>query len=83
MLENKETFFALSTPMGRSATATIRINGEKALATLQQLSNKKKVDIKHAKNTLVNIYNKNNDLIDNVITTYYKKPKSYTGEDLV
>ena len=83
MLENKETFFALSTPMGRSATATIRINGEKALATLQQLSNKKKVDIKHAKNTLVNIYNKNNDLIDNVVTTYYKKPKSYTGEDLV
>lgn len=83
MLENKETFFALSTPMGRSATATIRINGEKALATLLQLSNKKKLDIKHAKNTLVNIYNKNNGLIDNVVTTYYKKPKSYTGEDLV
>ena len=83
MLENKETFFALSTPMGRSATATIRINGEKALATLLQLSNKKKLDIKHAKNILVNIYNKNNDLIDNVVTTYYKKPKSYTGEDLI
>ena len=83
MLENKETFFALSTPMGRSATATIRINGEKALATLLQLSNKKKLDIKHAKNMLVNIYNKNNGLIDNVVTTYYKKPKSYTGEDLV
>ena len=83
MLENKETFFALSTPMGRSATATIRINGEKALATLLQLSNKKKLDVKHAKNILVNIYNKNNDLIDNVVTTYYKKPKSYTGEDLV
>jgi tRNA modification GTPase len=83
LLENKETFFALSTPMGRSATATIRINGEKALATLLQLSNKKKLDIKHAKNILVNIYNKNNDLIDNVVTTYYKKPKSYTGEDLI
>lgn len=83
MLENKETFFALSTPMGRSATATIRINGEKALATLLQLSNKKKLAIKHAKNMLVNIYNKNNGLIDNVVTTYYKKPKSYTGEDLV
>ena len=83
MLENKETFFALSTPMGRSATATIRINGEKALATLLQLSNKKKLDVKHAKNILVNIYNKNNDLIDNVVTTYYKKPKSYTGEDLI
>ena len=83
MLENKETFFALSTPMGRSATATIRINGEKALATLLQLSNKKKLDIKHAKSILINIYNKNNDLIDNVVTTYYKNPKSYTGEDVV
>ena len=83
MLTNKETFFALSTPMGRSATATIRINGEKALETLLQLSKIKKADIKHAKNKLVNIYNKNNNLIDNVVTTYYKKPKSYTGEDLV
>jgi len=83
LLTTKETFFALSTPMGRSATATIRINGEKALDTLLQLSKKKKKDIKHAKNLLVNIYNKNNDLIDNSISTYYKKPKSYTGEDLV
>ena len=83
MLTNKETFFALSTPMGRSATATIRINGENALETLLLLSKEKKVDIKHAKSTLVNIYNKNNNLIDNVVSTYYKKPKSYTGEDLV
>lgn len=69
--------------MGRSATATIRINGESALMVLLQLSKEKKEDIKHAKTKLVNIYNKNNGLIDNVVTTYYKKPKSYTGEDLV
>ena len=83
MLTNKETFFALSTPIGRSATATIRINGENALKALLQLSKEKKIDIKHAKSKLVNIYSKNNDLIDNVVTTYYKNPKSYTGEDLV
>ena len=83
MLTTNETFFALSTPMGRSATATIRINGENALATLLQLSKRKETDIKHAKSTLINIYNKNNDLIDSVVSTYHKKPKSYTGEDLV
>lgn len=83
MLTSRETFFALSTPMGKSATATVRINGENALATLLQLSKKKEIDIKHAKSTLVNIYNKNNDLIDNAVSTYHKKPKSYTGEDLV
>ena len=83
MLTTRETFFALSTPIGRSATATIRISGENALTTLLQLSKRKEIDIKHAKSTLVSIYNKNNDLIDNTVSTYHKKPKSYTGEDLV
>tara|TARA_B110000116_G_C16749349_1_gene542555 strand:+ start:175 stop:1512 length:1338 start_codon:yes stop_codon:yes gene_type:complete len=83
VLKKEETFFALSTPMGRSATATVRINGGDALRVLLQLSKKKKTKIKHARNIVTNIYNKNNSLIDNVVVSYYKKPKSYTGEDLV
>ena len=83
MEESKETFFALSTPVGRSATATIRISGEVALAALLQLSKKEIKEIKHSKTFVTDIYSKNNCLIDNVIAVYYKNPKSYTGEDLV
>ena len=79
----KETFYALSTPRGVSATATIRISGPSALAVISNITKKSKEFFKHKKSILLPIYNINNDLIDNVIIVTYLSPRSYTGENMV
>jgi len=84
MSKKKEnTFFALSTPQGRSATATIRISGKKTKTVLLGLTSGKIKNPKHRNSTVLNIYNKNNNLIDNVVVVFFEGPNSYTGDDLV
>ena len=69
--------------MGRSATATIRISGKKTRAILHRLTSGKIKNPKHRNSTVLDIYNKNNNLVDNVVVTFFKGPNSYTGDDLV
>ena len=81
--KKENTYFSLSTPMGRSATATIRISGKKAKAALSQLTSGKLKNPKHRMSSVFDIYNKNNSLIDNAVISFFEGPNSYTGEDLV
>jgi len=81
--KKETTFFGLSTPPGRSATATIRISGKKTKEVLHRLTSRKTKNLKHRNSTLLDIYNKNNSLIDNVVVTFFEGPNSYTGDDLV
>ena len=81
--KKETTFFGLSTPPGRSATATIRISGKKTKAVLNRLTSGKIKNPKHRNSTVLDIYNKNKSLIDNVVVTFFEGPNSYTGDDLV
>ena len=81
--KKETTFFGLSTPPGKSATATIRISGKKTKSVLHGLTSGKIKNPKHRYSTVLNIYNKNNNLIDNVVVVFFKGPNSYTGDDLV
>ena len=84
MNKKKETtFFGLSTPLGRSATATIRISGKETRTVLYRLTSGKIKNPKHRNSTVLDIYNKNNSLIDNAVVTFFKGPNTYTGDDLV
>lgn len=82
-MTNQETYFALSTPSGRSATATVRISGPNSKKTILKLFKNKNKKLKHGFNRVVSLYNKNNDLIDKCVVVYYKSPKSFTGNDMV
>ena len=82
-MDNQETFFALSTPSGRSATATIRISGPNSKKTILNLLKNKNRNFKHGMSNLVSLYNKNNDLIDKCVVVFYESPKSFTGDDIV
>ena len=82
-MANNETYFALSTPSGRSATATIRISGPNSKKTILKLFKNKNKNLNPGFNHVVSLYNKNNDLIDNCVVVFYKSPKSFTGEDMV
>ena len=83
MNQKGKTYYALSSPPGRSATSTIRITGERSIASLAKLTKLNARTFIHGKNKVCNIYNNNNSLIDNVVAVYYQAPRSYTGEDLV
>ena len=77
----KDTIFALATPTGKSAIATIRISGKDSLKIIDKISNNH-ITISN-KATLNNIINNKKEIIDKTLTTIFKKPKSYTGEDMV
>ena len=83
MKEKKDTFFALSTPPGNSATATIRVSGPRSPDILKKITKKRLDFFKPKKSIVVPIYNKNNMLVDKCVVVYYRKPKSYTGENVI
>lgn len=83
-----DTICAIATPIGEGGIAIIRISGEKALEIAGKIFvGKNKKDIKDMK-TYTMRYGKIVDLdtkeiIDDVILSYMKGPKSYTGENVV
>ena len=83
---NNETICSISTAAGQGAISIIRISGVDAIIICEklflshkgdQLSRKKSQQV-----TLGNIHYKN-DIIDEVLITVFKSPKSYTGENMV
>ena len=77
------TIAAISTPIGQGGIGIIRLSGENSLKIVQNLiryKNKKEVfksyTIKYG-----HIYDKE-ELVDEVLVSYFKAPNSYTGEDV-
>ncbi|KLT22327.1 tRNA modification GTPase TrmE [Wolbachia endosymbiont of Armadillidium vulgare str. wVulC] len=81
MTNTNETIFALSTVLGKSGVAVIRISGEYALKALNHFHIKKEIKPRLA--TLVDLYDDSNQLIDNGIIIYFPAPNSFTGEDVI
>ncbi|ADN09712.1 tRNA uridine-5-carboxymethylaminomethyl(34) synthesis GTPase MnmE [Sulfurimonas autotrophica] len=76
-----ETIAAIATANGIGSIAIIRLSGEHALDIAKKLTCKENFTPRHA--TLTNIYNDNNELIDEAIVIYFKGPYSFTAEDVV
>ena len=83
-MNKNETIVALSTPNGSGAIAIIRMSGDKALQILLNIFKRKNETstLLHARNYFGTI-EEEAKIIDEVVCSYYKNPKSYTGEDLV
>ncbi len=78
---NNDTISAIATANGIGSIAIIRISGDKALQIAKALTNKKDFSPRYA--TLTNIYNTQNNLIDEAIVIYFKAPYSFTAEHVV
>ena len=77
-----DTIVALATPMMTSALAIIRISGKEALSLTNEIFSKNLNKL--TPNVATYGYLKyKNEVIDEVMLTIYKVPKSYTGEDMV
>ncbi len=83
-----DTICAIATPIGEGGISIIIISGEKALEIADKIfAPKSKKDIKDMKTytmrygTIVDLDTK--DIIDDVILSYMKGPRSYTGENVI
>jgi tRNA modification GTPase len=80
MSKYKDTIYALSTPTGKSAIAVIRISGEQSLNVLKKISSIQKIQPNKTKLILLSFQKQ---IIDQVLVVFFKKPNSFTGEEMV
>ena len=82
----ENTICTISTKKGEGAIAIIRISGEKSINICYNIFSSKRIkkenDFK-ANTIYFGKIKKNNKVIDEVLLTYFKAPKSYTGEDVI
>ena len=74
-------FYALSTPPGVSGIAIIRVSGNTALETANQITREPIQEDRTA--LLRKLYDRNGSLIDEGIVIWYPENKSYTGQNLI
>ncbi len=84
----KDTITAIATPKGIGAIAIIRISGDKSLAIANKIFNPNRIGqtIKNKVSCLGTIIAKQGQTVttlDQVILTFFQKPNSYTGEDII
>lgn len=78
-----KTIAAIATSMGSGGIGIIRISGDEALNIINRVFVPvKKGEIKPFTLKLGQIIDENKNVIDQVLVSYFKAPKSYTGEDV-
>jgi len=80
-LEIRDTIAAISTPYGTGAIAVVRMSGPQSLHIVSKslakgVKTERKMEYR-------NFFDSNGELIDEVLITYFKGPKSYTGDDMI
>ena len=76
------TIAAISTPIGQGGIGIVRISGEKALEIVKKVFKTKKESNEFKSYTMKHGYIVDNDeVLDEVLVSYFKAPNSYTGED--
>jgi len=81
MSKYKETIYALSSPAGKSAIAIIRVSGNNVLKIIKKLFPVSKKIIPNKTNLFLLKYKKKP--IDQIVLIYFKKPHSYTGQEMI
>ena len=77
------TIIAIATPPGIGAIGVLRISGDKAIEIINSIFASKNL-LQQPSHTLhVGSLKNNNEVIDEVVVSLFKAPRSYTGEDVV
>ena len=78
-----KTIAAIATSMGSGGIGIIRISGDEALNIVNKVFEPvKKGEIKPFALRLGQVIDENKNVVDQVLVSYFKAPKSYTGEDV-
>jgi tRNA modification GTPase len=78
-----DTIVALATAPGVAAIGVIRISGKNAFSIASTLFPSKNLSIQSTHTIHVGLLKDGNEVIDEVVLSLFKGPKSYTGEDTI
>lgn len=78
-----DTIVAMATAPGIGAIAVIRINGPKSFEVLNQLFPKKDLLVQASHTIHVGLLKDGDTILDEVVLSLFRGPKSYTGEDVI
>jgi len=82
--DNDQTIAAIATPLGIGGIAIIRMSGNEVTNIIKKIFINNK-DVKNLIPWTVNLGKivENSKILDEVFVTFFKKPKSYTKEDMI
>ena len=78
-----ETIVALATPPGVGAIAVIRLSGKKAFTIANELYPAKDLNQQPSHTILVGAIKDDDKVLDEVVISLFRSPRSYTGEDVI
>jgi len=79
-----DTIIALATPQGSGAIAVIRLSGTQAIEVVDKIFfSKKKLENLTSQSVVFGTIKKEDEIVDEVLISVFRNPKSYTGEDTV
>ncbi|MCC6259199.1 MAG: tRNA uridine-5-carboxymethylaminomethyl(34) synthesis GTPase MnmE [Chitinophagaceae bacterium] len=79
----EDTIVALATPPGVGAIGVIRVSGTHAIQLVDELFPSKDLLVAPAPSLHVGLLKEGDKVIDEVVVSLFRTPKSYTGEDVV
>jgi tRNA modification GTPase len=78
-----DTIVAMATAPGIGAIAVIRISGPRSFEVMNQLFPKKDLLVQASHTIHVGLLKDEDSVLDEVVLSLYRGPKSYTGEDVI
>src|SRR5262249_4390423 len=80
----EDTIVAISTPLGSGGIGIVRLSGAESLSIADSILPGRSRVIQHRVPVLASIVEPGtNHKLDRGLVTYYRSPRSYTGEDVV
>jgi tRNA modification GTPase len=78
-----DTIVALATPQGIGAIGVIRVSGKESFSILNQLFPSKDLTAQASHTIQVGYLKEGDQVLDEVVLSLFKGPRSYTGEDVI
>ncbi|HCL06235.1 MAG TPA: tRNA uridine-5-carboxymethylaminomethyl(34) synthesis GTPase MnmE [Chitinophagaceae bacterium] len=78
-----DTIVALATPQGIGAIGVIRVSGKETFTILNQLFPSKDLNAQPSHTIQVGFLKEREQVLDEVVLSLFKAPRSYTGEDVI
>ena len=78
-----KTIAAISTPAGAGGISIVRVSGDDALGIIKKVFKARNLDtFKSHTIKYGHIVEESGKIVDEVLVSYFKAPKTYTGEDI-
>jgi tRNA modification GTPase len=78
-----DTIVALATPQGIGAIGVIRVSGKETFNILNRLFPSKDLHVQSSHTLQVGFLKEGEQVLDEVVLSLFKSPRSYTGEDVI